>query len=240
MKNKSVFLSAEWRKLIMFNYEIDPKLVQPYLPLNTEIDYWEGKTYISIVGFMFYNTRMMGLKIPFHINFEEINLRFYVKRKDGEEWKRGVVFIKEIVPKPAIAITANLIYKEHYISLPMKHDIIVNNSEIQVKYSWKYKKEWNEISLMAKNELLDIMVGSEEEFITEHYWGYGKAKNYTIEYQVEHPRWQIYPVLDYSLNVNVADLYGKQLAEVLKQKPNSVLLAEGSGIIVRKASYIRK
>ena len=43
--------------------------------------------YVSLVGFMFKNTRLLNIPIPFHTDFEEVNLRFYVKHFDGNEWK---------------------------------------------------------------------------------------------------------------------------------------------------------
>ncbi len=103
------FLKAEWRKLVMANYAVDPALLMNYLPNKTELDFWNGTCYVSLVGFMFQNTKVMGIKIPFHVDFEEVNLRFYVRYKDAGEWKRGVVFIKEIVPKPMLKIVANTI-----------------------------------------------------------------------------------------------------------------------------------
>src|SRR5688500_2284903 len=111
---KKVFLEAEWRKLAMANYCVDKKILAKYLPYDTEIDIWEDKCYVSLVGFMFLNTKLKGIKIPFHSNFEEVNLRFYVRHKCTGEWKRGVVFIKEIVPLPTLTFVANTIYKENY------------------------------------------------------------------------------------------------------------------------------
>jgi uncharacterized protein len=90
------FLYAEWRKLALFNYTIAPEALQPFMPYGTELDLWNGKCYISLIGFMFKNTRVLGLPIPGHINFEEVNLRFYVKRKVNGEWRRGVVFILRV------------------------------------------------------------------------------------------------------------------------------------------------
>ena len=111
------FLKAEWRKLILVNYEVDQKVLTPYLPAKTELDLHNGKCMVSLVGFKFVNTKMLGLKIPFHINFEEVNLRFYVKHKAGNDWKRGVVFIKEIVPKRAISIVAVFTFLNPHVYL---------------------------------------------------------------------------------------------------------------------------
>ncbi len=228
------FLTAEWRKLAMANYVVDPALLQPYLPAKTEIDLWKGKCYVSLVGFMFHNTRVKGIKIPFHINFEEINLRFYVRY--GE--KRGVVFVKEIVPKPAITFVANTIYNENYETLPTNHSWIATPAVLNVEYRWK-KGDWNYFRVSTEKTPVNIEAGSEEEFMTEHYWGYTKAGNdHSLEYEVAHPRWEIYPVRTYSLEVNFGSVYGSQFGFLSKQKPASVLLAEGSAIQVLRSQKI--
>ena len=166
------FLNAEWRKLALANYEIDPVILQPFVPHGTELDLWNGKCYVSLVGFMFLNTKMLGMKIPFHINFEEVNLRFYVKRAEIGETKRGVVFIKEIVPKFAITAIANLVYKEHYETLKMKHSWQEVDEQLKVEYGWKKKGKWYSFKVTAENVADSFPEGGETEFITEHYWGY--------------------------------------------------------------------
>jgi len=184
------FLKAEWKNLALFNYEIDAKILERYIPKGTEIDIWNGKCYISLVGFRFENVKLLELKIPFHINFEEVNLRFYVKRFENGECKRGVVFIKEIVPKPALTIVANKVYKEHYQTLRMKHSITENKQEkVDFVYKWKIENKWNAILVETKKEPIEIEANSEAEFITEHYFGYTKVnKEKTFEYEVKHPR----------------------------------------------------
>jgi uncharacterized protein YqjF (DUF2071 family) len=228
------FLTAEWRKLAMANYVVEPALLQPYLPAKTEIDLWNGQCFVSVVGFMFHNTRVKGIKIPFHVNFEEINLRFYVRY--GE--KRGVVFIKEIVSRPAISFVANKIYNENYETLPTYHSWIATPAVLNVEYRWK-KVEWNFLRVSTEKTPVHIVPGSQEEFITENYWGYTKAGNdHAFEYEVQHPRWQIYPVRTYSLQVDFENIYGPAFGFLSKQKPASVLLAEGSAISVLKSQKI--
>ncbi len=239
MTKNSVFLSAEWRKLALANYEVDKKILQKYLPPFTELDDWQGKYYVSLVGFMFMDTKLKGFGIPFHINFEEVNLRFYVKYNDAGTWKRGVVFIKEIVPKPAITFVANTVYKENYQTLPMKHQWEESQDSLHVAYLWK-TKIWNKFAVKTDLNSIDMAVGSEEEFITEHFWGYTKlAANLTSEYQVEHPRWQVYPVNEYEIDVDFGANYGEDFAFLSQSKPNSVMLAEGSPISVLKGTKLR-
>lgn len=232
------FLQAEWRKLVMANYVIEKKLLDPYLPPKTEIDLWNNTCYVSLVGFMFLNTKVKGLKIPFHTTFEEVNLRFYVRYNDKGEWKRGVVFIKEIVPKPALTFVANSIYKEKYETMPMRHSWEESGDTLTVEYSWK-KDRWNSLRVVSDTNPSLINSGSEEEFITEHYWGYTKISDEkTSEYGVEHPRWEVYKTKEYSIDVNFAQVYGHEFGFLQSQKPVSVFLAEGSEIKVKDGQQI--
>ena len=184
---------------------------------------------------------MLGLKIPFHINFEEVNLRFYVKFKEGDKWKRGVVFIKELVPKKALTIVANTLYKEHYQAVPMNHSWKIDKEAIAVEYGWKINSELQTFSLQAENKLIEIPEGSEAEFITEHYWGYTKVSDSkTYEYEVRHPRWNTYPVKNHSIKVDFEKVYGYDFGFLNSQEPVSVMLAEGSEISVENKKNISK
>jgi uncharacterized protein len=233
------FLKAEWRKLAIANYEVDSSLLIDYLPYGTELDLWDGKCYVSLVGFMFLNTKLLNLKIPFHVNFEEVNLRFYVKRLEHGVWKRGVVFIKEIVPKPALTFVANTVYKEHYETLPMKHSWSETTSERLVEYSWKKKAIWQTFRVRASKEASKIQADSETEFITEHYWGYAKVSNTkTNEYEVSHPRWDAYDVMGYEIDVDFGEVYGPQFSFLNTASPVSVMLVEGSEITVENKKTI--
>ncbi|MFC3158591.1 hypothetical protein SAMN05443633_11748 [Chryseobacterium arachidis] len=232
------FLKAEWRKLAIINYEINPKILEKYLPKGTELDFYQGKCYVSLVGFMFLNTKLLGLSIPFHRNFEEVNLRFYVKKKEGDEWKRGVVFIKEIVPKPSLSFVANSVYKEHYKTMPMKNKIHQKGEELLIKYSWK-DKTWHSIEITAENVPLKMESNSEFEFITEHYYGFTKKENKTSEYEVCHPKWEYYVVKNHQLEIDFQTVYGNDFEYLNHQKPISVMLAEGSEIEVKMKKYLK-
>ena len=234
------FLKAEWRKLAMANYAIDSKHLQKYVPAKTELDLWNGTCYASLIGFMFQNTKMLGvLKVPFHVDFEEVNLRFYVRYKDGAVWKRGVVFVKEIVPKAAITIVANTLYKEHYATMPMKHTWTETANERTAEYSWRCKNDWQTFNVTAEKHRSPIVEGSEAEFITEHYWGYSRhGERTTIEYEVTHPKWAQYIVKDYAIDVDFGLVYGSDFAFLNELKPTSVFLAEGSEITVESKRTI--
>jgi len=235
---KPVFLTAQWRKLIMANYKVEAKILEKYVPPNTQLDSYNGNYYVSVIGFMFLDTRIKGIKIPFHINFEEVNLRFYVKYKDGEILKRGAVFISEIVSKPMIALIANTLFHEHYEILKTKHSWEMYNDHQKISYHWK-KKNWYELSVLADLDAKKLISGSEEEFITEHYYGYTKAgKDKSLEYDVEHKQWEIYKVNEFTINADFEDLYGKDFAFLNDAKPNSVFLVEGSEVLIRDGKKI--
>ena len=219
----------------MLNYEVDSEILKPYIPAATVLDLWEGKALVSMVGFMFLDTSVLGVKWPFHINFEEVNLRFYVKHFDGKEWKRGAVFISEIVPKSIIAFIANNLYREHYSAMPMRHSTtIVKDGQTQFLYEWRLNGKWNKLGATVSNTFEPIKSGSPEEFIFEHYWGYNSWNaTKTMQYQVEHISWKTAQVNDFIFEADVATLYGSAFVTYLQAKPFSAFFADGSAISVR-------
>lgn len=228
------FLTARWRHLAMLNYEVDPAVVRPLAPEGTEIDAFDGRTYASVVGFMFLDTRVLGWAIPFHRNFEEVNLRFYVRRKAENGWRRGVVFVKEIVPRVAIAWVARALYGEKYVAFTMSHRWSSEDPP-DVRYAWGAGHREMSIELDPEGPYQPVPEGSEEEFITEHYWGYtALRKGGSVEYQVEHPRWRVAPARRAAWEGDATDLYGPAFAEVLAGRSRSAFLAEGSKVAVHK------
>jgi hypothetical protein len=230
------FLTAVWRYLAMLNYEIDPAVLRPYLPRGLEVDTWQGRAFVSMVGFMFLDTRVLGVAIPWHRNFEEVNLRCYVRRSDlGDDAPRAVVFVKEIVPRPAIAWTARAVYGEKYVHLPMRHQIdYAAGLPVSVEYGWRFRGQWQRLGVRPQGAPQPMAPGSEEEFIAEHYWGYANQRGRTVEYQVEHPPWRVWQVGESWLECDVAGLYGPEFAPFLAGPPSSAFLAEGSAVVVRQ------
>jgi hypothetical protein len=234
------FISAEWRKLVMMNYIVPEKLLEEYLPNGVELDLWKGKCFVSLVGFMFENTKVLGLKIPWHVNFEEVNLRFYVKRIVNGELRRGVVFIKEIVPRTMITFVANTLYDEHYCTMKMRHEFLKDTNSFQVSYGFFTEEKWNKFQVKADLTPIEMAVGSDEEFFTEHYWGYTRLNERdTREYHVTHPRWQAYKVQAHTGDFpTIGNVYGNQWMPYFSKTPDSVLLAEGSPIEVLTAKKL--
>jgi uncharacterized protein YqjF (DUF2071 family) len=230
-----VFLTAEWQYLAMLNYEVDACMLLPLVPAGTELDRWKGKVFASLVGFRFLKTKLLGfLPIPMHSNFEEVNLRFYVRRQVGSEVRRGVVFIGEMVPRRAIAFAARTFYKENYVALPMAHEIrAAGDNRLRVAYRWRSGNLWSEMNLETdgKSELPGD--GSIEQFITEHYWGYSaQPGGGCMEYRVAHPSWRVWQARGSAFEGDAEKLYGKAIAAVLRSKPQSAFLAKGSAVSI--------
>jgi hypothetical protein len=221
----------------MLNFEVDAAVVRPLVPAGTELDDWRGRTLVSLVGFLFLDTRVLGLRIPLHRDFEEVNLRFYVRRRASEGWRRGVVFIKELVPRAAIALAARVFYGEHYVAVPMSHRIEVVNGEAgavrHVSYRWRLDGRDHAMHVTARGPAQEIAAGSEAEFITEHYWGYARRRDgRTVEYRVDHPRWRAWTAHEARFDGDAGRLYGEPFAEALKGPPASAFLADGSPVTV--------
>ena len=217
----------------MLNFAVDPQLLAPLVPAGTELDFHAGETFVSIVGFMFLDTRLLGMPIPLHRNFEELNLRFYVRRKAGDEWRRGVAFVRELVPRRAIALIARVCYDEPYLAVPMRHSIRHEAGTVAVEYQWQLRQRWETLAVTATGDARESAPGSQEEFITEHYWGYTARPGGTSEYAVEHPRWRFWPAITWTFTADVASLYGSRFVATLAAQPASAFIAEGSRVLVR-------
>lgn len=236
----TTFLTAEWQNLIFANYAIDRQVLEPLVPYGTELDEFNGVCYGSLVGFYFQKVKLFGqISVPFHREFEEFNLRFYVRRKTDTGWKRAVVFVKEIVPKMAITLVARTLYGEPYATHPMRHSLTVNGNTQHIGYEWKVGPDWNHIRVSADRVGQPLLAGSEAAFITEHYWGYtGRGATKTTEYEVVHPQWKIHTVTDYDIHCNVPVLYGSRFAPFFEQPPSSVFLADGSAVAIKSGAVV--
>lgn len=220
----------------MLNYRVSAALLEPWVPRGTELDRWQGHHYLSVVGFLFRRTRVLGIAVPFHVSFEEVNLRFYVRRTVDGEIRRAVTFVREIVPRFAIATIARLAYDEPYLSRPMRHTIDLQpgvETPRVVSYGWRGARGWSGLELHPDGVARPLASGSEEEFITEHFWGYTRRRDgSTTEYRVEHPPWRVWSAREARLEGNLTDVYGPALAEALRGAPQSAFLADGSAITV--------
>ena len=224
------FLTAEWRDLILVNYEVDPSILAHRIPRGTELDLHEGRCFVSLVGFMFLNTRVLGIPIPGHVNFEEVNLRFYVLPRPGGEMRRGVVFVKEVVPRRAIAFVARTLFGEPYEYWQMSNMRTVDAVEYRW---WRAATAVNRLAVEVGESLGVPSAGSHGEFIIEHYWGFTKrSEDRTDEYKVEHPKWELRDIVAHEIDVDFGRVYGDEFAFLTDAEPYSVLFAKGSEVDV--------
>lgn len=229
------FLTAKWHDLIMANYEVAPEILQNRLPKSVSLDFHEGKCFVSLVAFMFLDTRVLKIPVPFHINFEEVNLRFYVKREAENETKRGVVFVKEIVPRLAIATVARVFYGEPYEAWRMNHE---KNGK-SLSYGWWKGDARHNIKVEIGANMGVPTANSHGEFIIEHYWGYtSRGAQRTDEYKVEHPKWELFNIEKHEIKVDFGELYGAEFAFLNGTQPHSIFMAKGSDVAVYKGAKL--
>ena len=231
------FLTAEWRYLAMLNYPVDQEIIRPLAPRGTELDLWDGEAYISLVGFLFLDTRVLGIAVPFHRNFEEVNLRFYIRHKAQSEWRRGVVFVKEFVPRRAIAAVAHMVYNENYANASMTHSIDSSGGFLRpggtVAYTWHAREGGGRMAVTTQGEARLPAQGSHEEYIAEHYWGCSVQRNGgTKAYRVEHPPWKVWDSKSAEFDGDVESLYGDCFVDCLSTPPRSAFVADGSAVTV--------
>lgn len=234
------FLTARWESLVLLNYRCPPELLTPFVPRGTELDSWNG-TNLSLVGFRFVDTRVLGCPIPGHRTFEEVNLRFYVRRDGPDGVRRGVVFLRELVPKRLIAAVARVTYNEPYLALPMSHAVALDEtSGGSVTYSWQDRGQSHSLTARVEGPARPLARQSEAEFITEHYWGYNRQRNGgTLEYRVEHPRWLVWESHDAAYSPPPGALLYGDFAETLASEPSSAFVAVGSEVEVYAGVKLR-
>ncbi len=234
------FLTADWRHVAMLNYEVDPRVLAPLLPKGAELDSLGGRHFVSLVGFLFLDTHILGLPAFFHQNFEEVNLRFYVRRQVGDESRAGVVFIRELVPLPLVSEMAKLTYNEPYRTVPMQHALVETNGKLQgVEYQFGEPRHQCRFALHLDGSVEELRPGSEEEFLAHRGWGYTRQRDGgTIEYRVEHPRWRVWPNARWELEGPLGDFYDAPFADILSGTPALAFVADGSAVSVHMPERI--
>jgi uncharacterized protein len=236
------FMTTTWSNLAMLNYEVDPAILRPHVPAGTELDEFNGRYFVSMVGFLFSGTKIFGVAMPGYRQFCEVNLRFYVRHRAAEGWRRGVVFIKEIVSRRAVAFVARTLYDEHFVTHPMRYAIEshgIGITSTRVEYAWKNGRDWQRLELVTRGATTVPEAGSEEEFITEHYWGYtARRDGTTSEYRVEHRPWRVTAAASSNFRCDVASAYGATFVEALSARPSSAFVAEGSPVVVYQGTRL--
>jgi uncharacterized protein YqjF (DUF2071 family) len=228
------FLTADWRYVAMLNYVVDPQVLMPLLPEGTELDTHGGRHFVSLVGFLFLDMHVLGLPALFHQNFEEVNLRFYVRRRVGDEYRSGVVFIRELVSLPLVSEVARLTYNEPYRTVPMQHSLVEKNGQLQsVEYQFGRPRDQCRLAVHVEGAAQEIPRGSDEDFLSDRDWGYTRQRDGgTIEYRVDHPRWRVWTDARWELDGPLGEFYDEPFAGILSGDPASASVADGSAVAV--------
>jgi uncharacterized protein YqjF (DUF2071 family) len=240
--SRAPFLTAKWVYLVMLNYVVEPAVLAPYVPRGTELDAWSGWTYVSFVGFLFQETRVLGLPALFHRTFAEVNLRFYVTRTVGATRRHGVVFLREFVARPLVAVLARLSYNEPYRTVPMRYDIRhapPPRQLEQVEYAWRSRGSWCRLVARTDGPPQSYAHGSEQQFISERGWGYTRQRDgSTVEYEVEHPPWRIWRTVEARVEGDPRSSYEPAFAVLLAKPPASAFVADGSFVRVHRPARL--
>jgi uncharacterized protein YqjF (DUF2071 family) len=231
------FLTAEWRYLAMLTFETEAALLRPFVPRGTELDTHNGRALLSLVGFRFLRTRVLGCRVPFHQDFDEVNLRFYVRREVQGELRHGVTFIREIVPRRLITLVARSAYNEPYVTLRMHSDVppAPVAAPGRIRYAWRCSAGWQSLALTAMGAPRLPDHGTEYAFISEHHWGYTRQRDgSTLEYRVEHDPWRLWVGADAAVPGDTVALHGGVFARSLSTGPTSAFLAQGSSVTLTR------
>ncbi|MFO0844118.1 MAG: DUF2071 domain-containing protein [Gemmataceae bacterium] len=223
------FLTARWHNLFLASYPVPPSLLEKRLPPGLTLDLRDGRPFVSLVAFEFLDTRVLGIPWPGYRDFAELNLRFYVRHGD----QRGVVFVREFVPRRVVAWIAKWLYNEPYLAAPIAADRRETADGIDMLYRLHFAGREHRIEVRGAKPAIRPADDSVEHFFKEHHWGFGVTRSgRTLRYEVAHPVWDVYPVTKYALDFDFAAVYGPEWAFLAQQQPASTVLAVGSAISV--------
>ncbi len=223
------FLTAHWNDLLSFTFAVNPRPLQPYLPPDLELDLLDGQALISLVGFRFRQTRIFGCTWPGYRDFPELNLRFYVQEGD----RRGVIFIREFVPLHMVSWIARWFYNEHYITAPLRHELERQGDRLIARCRLTLGGQEHLLEIHAQAASVMTTEDSLDHRFKELHWGYNvDHQGRTRRYEVSHPPWRIFPVLQHRLQLDWRTVYGPEWQWLQDVQPLHVMLVEGSEVSV--------
>ena len=238
-------LTMSWRQLAFLNWRVAPALLQPYVPAGTELDLFEGSAYVSLVGLLYADVRILGVPVPLHDEFEGLNLRFYVRRSVDGGIRRGVVFLRELATLPTVALPPRVLLREPFESRTMTHEHVFDPARgdavaARVEYRWQQADaSWGRVAVEPGEERLPNSSGSEREFVTERYFSYTRqADGGTVEYTAHHRPWEVWKVKHWELAGNLGELAGPAVGAALGGAPTSALLADGAPVALEPPARI--
>jgi uncharacterized protein YqjF (DUF2071 family) len=212
------------------SYAVPPELLSRHVPHGLTLETRDGHAFVSLVAFDFDEVRVRGIPIPGYRSFPEVNLRYYVRC--GRD--RGVVFIREFVPKRMVAWIAKAVYNEPYEALRMTSDVHRVSEGLTVEHKFHAAGHTQKVTLTATRDPPQLPPeSSDDHFFKEHEWGFGvDRRGRLLRYRVAHPPWLTYRLAWHDVKVDWKRVYGAEWGVLKHAKPCSVVLAEGSPITV--------
>lgn len=245
MKNKKIkpLYRAEWREIVVISFEIDPKILRSYVPPKTEIDSFEGATFVSLMARVCKNVKPYGWPIVFAKSVEQVQLRFYVKRQTAEGYRRGVCLIRDYVPSKKVSLFLNWMFKHRFNQVRIQResknfDKALPDAMPEVEYRWETGDVWNHVKVKARSEMRKQEKETKESFVLDHHFGYTVREGKTYEFFVEYNPWALWDAKSGSFECDTEQVFGRHFVRALKQRPASVFLARGSEVIIHKPTLI--
>ncbi len=200
-ENKPLF-HVDWTDLMFHHFEVDSVELQKKVPF--ELDLYEGKAYVSLVGFHSSKlwldkcgkwTRYVNAPFATH---DFLNLRTYVKH-GGEA---GIYFLTEFVNRKVSVLLGRMVYglPYHRGTIHYSHHLGENNwgsvKDCRAGVSLAY-----ESGSPSSGDLCICNTGTLEEFLCEKYTAYTSLNENTLVFRILHEPWKTIP-----MNVNWKDL----------------------------------
>jgi len=222
-------LTARWSNLVLLTYEVDPALVEPWLPGGVEADLVGGRALVSLIAFDFLDTRIRGRRIPGFVDFPEINFRTYVRGGD----RLGVVAIRELVPSPLAAAVGRLRFNEPFRAAPIESRTVSMGDELLVEHRWKWKDQGYFLRMTSDQTSVPAAAEAPAHHLLGRRWAYGRSRRGEPKVlRIEHPEWALRRVRTLDFDVDYAALYGPEWAVLNGKQPASTHLAVGSAVSI--------
>ena len=241
--DRKTLYAAEWREIVVINFEIDPKLLRNFIPPKTELDFFNETSFVTLMARACKNVKPYGWPIVFAKSIDQILLRFYVKRKVGDTWRRGVCLIRDYLPKRKASFFLNWMFKHSFTQVPIKRTSSNFESGLPtqlptVEYQWTTGDYVNHIKVNARSQMRQQEQETKESFVLDHHYGYTVKEGKTYEYYVEYSPWAMWDAQSGSFDCDTENVFGRPFVRALKQRPASVFLARGSDVIIYRPTEI--
>jgi uncharacterized protein len=206
-------MTQEWHHTLFVHWPVPLSSLREYVPLELEIDTFDGSAWIAIVPFQVKNTRgRFTPAIPGVSSYLEVNVRTYVKYGG----RTGVYFFSLDANHLLAVLGAKAIlglnYKQANISFREKDHFEMISSRVQPPH----RNAELELLYKPETEVIFAEPGTLEHWLTERYCLWTKRGSRIFRGDIHHTKWE--------LQRAQADISQKMIIpfvdqELLKQSP---------------------